>query len=346
MKHKRYAIAATTAAVVLAGAVVYNISKPKEYVLYFPVVSFNSRTLQSEFAKHGIRFGFSVSSGSFENPITRNIIQEHAAVVTTENALKTMFTQPMPGVYDFGEGDAIVARANELGIDVHGHTASWSLQNPAWLIDGAFSYSELEYILSNHVSTLAKHYDGKLISMDAANEGFLGCGPWCPLGTNNYVHISFDAARKAHPYPEPDGPEREPTTPLIYNSIFPNRTEEDKTLSLLDAGTIDGIGIQLHLTSTLDWQAALDRTDAFLARIRKHGGYARFSEVGVWAISDEEQATVYAAVTALAVKHQDIVRDVVVWGIKDPSWRGNVTLFDTYGEPKASYYAVMEELRK
>ena len=209
-----------------------------------------------------------------------------------------------------------------------------------------FSKTELENILSSHVARISQHYDGQLISLDSANEGYLGCGPWCTLGTNNYVRISFEAAHELYLFTIPDGPTCIPTIPLIYNSIFFNREEEDKALSLLDTGTIDGIGIQLHLTSTEDWQGALNRADNFLNRVRKHGGWARLSEIGVWASSEEEQAEIYQAITVLAIRHSDIVRDFVVWGVKDPSWRGDVTLFDVNGQPKLAYYAIIEELTK
>ena len=339
--------AVVTALSVLGGLVLNEVTKPKEYIYYYPIVYVYRESLMAEFDRHGINFGFSVGSSSFENTTTRPIIEKHAAIVTTEVALKMKFTQPEQGVFDFSEADAIVAYADELGIGVHGHTASWSLQNPEWLTDGNFSRYELEQILTNHVRTLSQHYDGRLISLDSANEGFLGCGPWCPLGTNTYVGISFVAASQPYPYPAPDGALRDPTVPLIYNSLFFDRAEENYALALLDNGTIDGIGIQLHLVASTDWEAHLTRVDKFLYRIRQHGGYARFSEVGVHMHLGEEQAQaeVYAAVTALAIKHKDIVKDFVVWGVKDPAWRGDVTLFDRAGNPKPSYYAMMEELR-
>ena len=277
-----------------------------------------------------MRFGFAVSSGLFENPTTRAIIKEHASIVVTENALNMKYTQPKQGKFNFSEGDKIVRYARELGIDVHGHTASWWHANPSWLTDGTFSFAELEYILANHISTLSKHYDGKLASLIAANEGYLSCGVWHKIGMNNYVQTSFNAARG--------------NTPLIYNSIFPDIQEENKALALLDAGSIDSIGIQLHLTSTADWKRRLDSTDKFLDRLKKRGAWACFSEVGVLATNDQEQAIIYAAVTQLAIKHKDVVRDIIVWGIIPPMWRGDVGIFDKDGIPKPAYWAVMDAL--
>lgn len=287
-------------------------------------------TLKELFGRYGIRFGFAVTSGSFVNPVARQLIADHAAVVTTENALKMEYTQPVQGVFDFSEGDAIIAYADELDIFVHGSTASWSLQNPDWLNNGTFTKQELKYILSNHVSTLSSHYAGKLVSLDTANEGYFGCGPWCPLG-NEYINISFESVQD--------------TVPLVYNSIFPNTYEQDKALALLDSGLADGIGIQLHLSTTTDWQTALARTDVFLNRIRNHGGWARFSEVGVHG-DEQGQAFIYAEVIKLAIKHKDIIHDVVLWGVHDPAWRGDVTLFDNNGQPKLAYDAIVKELER
>ena len=204
---KRIAIAvAATAAIALGTLVIKETTTPKMHTVYFPIMYCECGTLKTEFAKHGVRFGFAVSSSSFENPTTRAIIEEHASIVVTENALNMKYTQPKLGKFNFSEGDKIVRYARKLGIDVHGHTASWWHANPPWLTDGTFSSAELEYILANHISTLSKHYDGKLASLIAANEGYLSCGVWCEIGMNNYVQTSFGAAGDS--------------TPLIYNSIF------------------------------------------------------------------------------------------------------------------------------
>ena len=336
------AAALVVATAVMAGALY--LTTPKVYKVHFPLIYGGHKTLQSEFSKHGIRFGFAVGAGSFRNETTYTIIKNHAAIVGTECATKMEYTQPMRGMFDFTEADDIVDYAEELGIDVYGHSFSWSLQNPDWLDNGTFTYSELEYILFNHVNTLSHHFEGHLVGMDAANEGFLSCGPWCPLGTNTYVNTSLAATQLMHS----NGPLRKPAAALFYNSIFPTRAEEEFALALLDTGSIDGIGLQLHLATTTDWKRKLDSTDAFLSRIRVHGGIVRFSEVGVHQQNDSEselQALIFAQVTKLAIKHQDIVIDYVVWGIIPPMWRGDTGLFDREGNPKSSYYSVMEALK-
>ena len=309
------------------------------HTVYLPMVLRSLPTLKAAFAEHGLQFGFAVNNGSFGNDIIYSIIKEHASMVTTENALKMEYTQPEQGIYNFADGDAIVKHAQALGLDIHENGVMLEWQNPKWLIDGKFDRNQLASILGKHVETLAWHYRDQLVGLDVANEAFAGmdgslmAGPWQPLN-DLYVFISFDSARAAN-------------CPVIYNcfSKFEHHNlEHSRALYLLDNEIANGIGIQLHLYEST-WEIDLGRTEAFLIRIRDHGGWCRFSEVGVLASNDRLQADVYRAITQLAIKYKDIVKEVITWGVRDPAgFRGNVTLFNNNGEPKPSCHAVMEEL--
>ena len=70
MNNKRKAaIAAVATAAVVAGAiVVYKLREPEIHKTYLPIALEHRKTLKSEFAKHGIFFGFAVGAGSFESP--------------------------------------------------------------------------------------------------------------------------------------------------------------------------------------------------------------------------------------------------------------------------------------
>ena len=309
--------------------------------IYLPHVSSGYSSLKQLFGKHGIQFGFGVSANSFVdapwNAARRQIIINHANIVTTANALKMMYTQPEQGVFDFSKGDTIVEAAHALGIDVHGHTASWHMQNPEWLVKGGFNGEQLAPILKDHVNTLSQHYKGKLVSLDTANESYIKPdgsifgGPWQPL-EEDYVRLSFEYAQI--------------DCPVMYNSFYPHPEHEyDKALETLDKGWADGIGIQLHLWDG-SYEATLAHTESFLKQIRQRGSWCRFSEISVLAGSDWAQSIVYAEITALAIKYADVVRGFIVWDVKDPGWRGRVTLFDEQGQPKPAYAAVIEELRK
>ena len=307
-----------------------------QYRIYLPIVSNQQPTLKELFGNYGIRFGFSVGSASFKNKITRGLIVQHANICTTEVALKMYLTQPYPDKWDWSEGDRIVEESFDLGIPVHGHTASWHMQNPNWLVTGSFTNEQLAIILKTHVSKLSNHYNGKLISLDTANEAYIKPdggvygGPWQPLD-EDYVRLSFESATI--------------DCPVMYNSFYPHEPEYDKALNLLDKGWADGIGIQLHLWDG-SYQEKLANIETFLKQIRQRGSWCRFSEVSVLAANEQSQAKTYGAVTRLAVKYHDIVKGVIIWGILPPMWRGDVGIFNKQGQPKPSYYAIIKELNK
>ncbi len=306
------------------------------HFVYLPIISKNDASLKELFGNFGIQFGFSVSSGSFVNKIMRSIIVQHANLVTTEVALKMEHTQPEQGKWDWDEVDKIVGSAQELGIDVHGHTVSWALQNPDWLVNGSFTYEQLDSILREHVSWTTYRNRDKFVTFDSANEAYINedgsvyGGPWQPLD-EDYVAVSLKCTlAKNKP---------------MYNSFFPHPDQEyPRALDLLDKGWVDGIGIQLHLW-TGSYQETLDKIETLLKQIRQRGKWCRFSEVGVLG-EGVSQAVAYVAITRLAIEYKDIVKGIVVWGVKDPVWRGNVTLFDNSGQPKLSYYAIVDELKK
>ena len=313
-----------------------------QYTIYLPIVSNQQQGLKDLFGEYGIQFGFSVSSASFKNAITRPLVVQHANIVTPEVALKMEFTQPQQGMWDFTETDMIVAFAKELGISVHGHTLSWHMQNPEWLVAGTFTSEQLHYILRTHVRDVSYYFRNKMVSFDSANEAYIKPdggvygGPWQSLG-EEYVNVSFNCALAK--------------TKPMYNSFFPHpEMEYPKALGLLDKGWCDGIGIQLHLWAA-SYEATLASTERLLKSIRERGSWCRFSEVGVLGL-DELQVDAYAAITRLAIKYADVVKGVIIWGVKEPVWRSKpkqdlgVVLFDKEGNPKPAYYAVINELKK
>lgn len=80
--------------------------------------------------------------------------------LTHENYLKWEFIQPEQGEYDFEAADAVVAFAQEHGIDMRGHALFWHSQNPEWLEEDDFSEEELREILEDHVRTVVSRYSG------------------------------------------------------------------------------------------------------------------------------------------------------------------------------------------
>ena len=307
--------------------------------IYLPIVSSQKPGLKDLFGKYGIQFGFAVSAGSFTNMTTRRLIKQHTNIVTPEVALKMEYTQPKENKWDFSEIDKIMAHAKEMGIDVHGHTLSWHMQNPEWLVTGTFTIEKLDEILRKHVRELSYRYRNDMVSFDAANEAWINPdgsvygGVWQPLD-DEYVNISFNCSLAK--------------TPPMYNSFYPYpEMEYPKALEMLDKGQCDGIGIQLHLWDG-SYKITLGHTELLLTEIRKRRSWCRFSEISVIAANndDQSQADVYVAITKLAIKYADVVKGIIVWGVKDPCWRGMGLLFNKEGNPKPAYYAVINELKK
>ena len=314
-------------------------------LVYFPII-YNYpqvliKSLGNEFLKHNIKFGFSVGSGIRNSKIQNEIVEYHAEVVTMENEYKMKQTQPTKGNFTFWGSDQIILFGSENNIDVYGHGISWAIFNPTWI--NKVPDSELAYELDRHVRTVCSH-NQTLSGIDVANEAYAGgsrdsvlndndihAGTWLPLGVD-YINISFNSCKDVT------------NIKVFYNSFFPHSGDSEKAIQLLDSGLAGGVGIQFHLTEGVDYQGLFNRARYIIQESRKRGTPVRFSEVGVWATSEEKQALIYRDVVRLALDNSDVVTDFIIWGVTDPSWRGNVTLFNSDGSPKQSAYAILDEL--
>ena len=127
---------------------------------FLPFLFHKYQPLKDAFAKRGISFGMAGEYLSFESSVQAPLIRRHASIFTTEVSMKMYYTQPQYGQYDFTYPDALIARCQENGIDVHGHCAIWHAQNPDWLwttlagmdIDARYQ------VMHNHIKALVSHY--------------------------------------------------------------------------------------------------------------------------------------------------------------------------------------------
>ena len=312
-------------------------------LVYFPIIG--NKTLGSigdAFARHNIKFGFSVGAGIGNSLTQKRIVLYHAKVIVMENAYKMADTQPNRGEFNFIGADKIITFGSENDLDVYGHGVSWALFNPSWVYD--IPDSELRSVLTNHVRTVCAHYQG-LSAIDTANEAYAGgardsvpityglhAGPWEYLG-EDYINISFNSCKDVT------------NLKVFYNSFFPHDGDATKAIQLLDSGLADGIGIQFHLTEKYSYQPQINRTKYIIQEARKRNKPVRFSEIGVLADSETLQANVYRDLVRLALDNNDVVTDFIIWGVIDPAWRGKVTLFNSDGSPKQAVYVILNELR-
>ncbi|GAA3285510.1 endo-1,4-beta-xylanase [Nesterenkonia halobia] len=199
----------------------------------------------------------------------RDVLAADFSSVTPENYLKWESLRPAEGEYDFEQADAVVAWAQENGIDVRGHALFWHSQNPDWLEDGDYSAEELHAILEDHVRTVVSRYAGCIDQWDVANEIFTGDGR---LRTEENIWlrelgpgILDDVFRWAH--------EEDPGATLFYNDYNAEginaKTDAYYELAAaqLERGVpVGGFGAQSHLSMQYGFddslQANMERFDA------------------------------------------------------------------------------------
>jgi endo-1,4-beta-xylanase len=135
-------------------------------------------------------------------------------IVTPENELKWQFVEPQPGVFDFHAADALVAEADKHHMQVHGHNLVFSEALPQWVqslpTETPADKAHVKQVLIDHVSTLTKHFKGKITDWDI-NEVFADYDDddtvpqtytdnvfYRALGPD-YIRIAAEAAKQVDP---------------------------------------------------------------------------------------------------------------------------------------------------
>jgi endo-1,4-beta-xylanase len=131
--------------------------------------------------------------------------------LTTENCLKPEDTQPMPGVFIFGEAEALILIAERNGLAVHGHTLVYDKAMPQWMQDLPYKTAadkrRGQEIFEQHIWTVVRHFRGRIASWDVVNEAVAGFNSqtqlqdnlWFQMMGERYIDIAFHAAREADP---------------------------------------------------------------------------------------------------------------------------------------------------
>ncbi|HSD55985.1 MAG TPA: endo-1,4-beta-xylanase [Candidatus Saccharimonadales bacterium] len=247
--------------------------------------------------------------------------------ITTENALKWQFVHPTPEIYDFTEADALVALAQEHDLQVHGHPLVFGEANPRWVQDLATATSadkqHVESVMTDHITSLTKHYAGKISSWDVVNEPIadydefeagqkIRDSVWSRAMGEGYIAKAFTAARKA-----------DPKAKLFINEFG---LEEDgerwdyffQLVKKLKAQgiPIDGVGFQSHIYESRD------RINA--ATLREHidqladiGLVSRISENDVYSDDGLQQQAIQYAVVLKACFQAPSCVSYTTWGVSD-----------------------------
>ncbi len=238
-------------------------------------------------------------------------------ILTTENALKWQFVHPQPGIYSFQEGDALVALAQNHGMQVHGHTLVFGEANPRWVRNTP--PAQLEGVMVDHIKNVVGHYKGKMVTWDVINEPFddeewdqFRPNIWYKAMGESYIPKALIAAHEA-----------DPNAKLFINE-YGIEEDGDRWNAMLALVTklkkqgvpIHGVGFQSHVYAPGDEISA--------SVLRKHfrqlaalGLEARVSEMDVYSEGGQSlQATQYSQVFGACLAEANCI-SFTSWGVTD-----------------------------
>jgi endo-1,4-beta-xylanase len=183
------------------------------------------------------------------------MIAEGFSLIADGNDLKfSDRLRPSPDTFDFSFGDTPVNWAQQHHLLFRGHCLIWWNGLPKWF-NSYVNQKNAKQVMTKHISTVVKHYAGRVYSWDVVNECIHNDGrpdglrrkPWVDLLGPQYIDIAFHTAADA-----------DPKARLVLNECYvehntPNEIGRRQALLALatrlkKAGVpITTIGLQSHL---------------------------------------------------------------------------------------------------
>lgn len=342
--------------------------------------SSSSPSLKEVFKKDFV-IGAALNAGQIneKDPAAAALIQAQFNGLTPENIMKCEVIHPDWNTYNFTMADKLVEYANKIKVPVYGHTLIWHSQLSPFIrkIQNTDSFRTF---FTNHITTIASRYDGKIKSWDVVNEalnedGTLRKSVFLDKLGVDYIVEAFRLAQKAAP-----------NTELIYNDY--NIEQPKKRAGAIAiikkiqaAGVrIDGVGIQGHWRS---YNVPMKDIEESIKEFAALGIKVHFTELDLGVLPnpwDNDAADVnmkaeysakmnpysaglpdsvstlqaqsYADLFSLFLKYKKNIARITFWGVNDgQSWlndwpiRGRTNyplLFDRQFQPKAAFNKVIE----
>lgn len=214
-----------------------------------------SKTLRESAAQKGIVYGSALRGAGLMDPSFAALFVSECGIAVPEGALKWGSMRPTPDTYDFGGGDWLLSFASQHGMKFRGHTLVWDGDLPPWF-NSTFNAQNAASMTIEHISTVVRHYAGRITSWDVVNEGIqvqdgqpggLKMNPWLRFIGPEYIEMAFHAAHAA-----------DPNAKLVYNENWlepeDSSTEERRraTLALLTrlkrkSVPVQALGVQSHI---------------------------------------------------------------------------------------------------
>ncbi|MBS1564985.1 MAG: endo-1,4-beta-xylanase, partial [Bacteroidetes bacterium] len=200
-----------------------------------------------EVFKNDFAIGTAISAPQIEERDSgaARLIPQQFNAVTPENIMKAEVIHTGWDQYRFDLADKLVDYAKKNQIKINAHTLIWHSQLPPFVRRLKNADSLREYF-TNHITTVAGRYDGKVYSWDVVNEalnedGTMRKSIFLQYLGDDFVVEAFRLAQKAAPH-----------TKLYYNDYNIEQPKKRAgAIALIKkiqaAGVrIDGVGIQGH----------------------------------------------------------------------------------------------------
>jgi endo-1,4-beta-xylanase len=308
-----------------------------------------------------------------------NLIETQFNTITPENIMKCEIIHPQWNTYNFEMSDKYVAYGKKNNMFIVGHALVWHEQL-APFVKKIKSKDSLQLFLTNHITTVAGRYKGKIDGWDVVNEalnedGTLRKSLFLEKLGDNYIVDAFKLAEKSTP-----------DTELYYNDYNIEQPKKRAgALALLakikkSGARIDGVGIQGHW-SLVD--PPVSEIEESIIAYSKLGLKVMITELDVSVLPNpsniqvadvsknfEEDPTMnpytkglpeniqvklaqrYSDLFKVFIKHKDKISRITFWGVNDnQSWLNNWPIknrtnyplfFDRNNKSKLVYDKVLE----
>jgi endo-1,4-beta-xylanase len=133
--------------------------------------SSSAATSLREAYKDDFLIGTALSGEQIEekDPNAAALVPKEFNAITPENIMKAEIIHPEWNRYNFDLADKIAGYGKKYNMKVNGHTLIWHSQLPAF-VRNMKDADSVKQFFTDHITTIASRYDGKIASWDVVNE--------------------------------------------------------------------------------------------------------------------------------------------------------------------------------
>ncbi len=311
-----------------------------------------------------VKIGTAVDTPIFlSSPPHNAVAAAEFGAITPANAMKMNIIQPVRGMFDFTDADALYAYALQNGMEFRGHPLVWHTQASSFLGEEGVDRDTTLQIMYEHIDGVMAHFPNlpywdvvnEAIDRNEAGEWTFRSTPWHDMIGPDFIDLAFTRARAI-----------DPDTKLLYNDYNIEQMgnpKADKVFEMvqdmkLRGIPIDAVGLQSHYYVEPDGSTENGVPD--MQAIREN--MARYEAIGVDvhitecdfrigkpmdATKEQLQNQFYADLLQACIDAPNCSH-FTVWGLSDiDSWVPSTFpeydfahIFDAQFAAKPAYYAM------